>query len=103
MVDAHRTRNIMQQNYFIEHGGIKVNKNGKMKINFERITECAQNMLEDIIRIQLSKNEKMAAAYINKYAVWTKELELVANNLRKADTRLNSYLSAPIAKAILRK
>lgn len=101
--DAHRTRNIMQQNYFIEHGGIKVNKNGKMKINFEKITECAQNMLEDIIRIQLSKNEKMAAAYINKYAVWTKELELVANNLRKADTRLNSYLSAPIAKAILRK
>lgn len=103
MVDAHRTRNIMQQNYFIEHSGIKVNKNGKMKINFEKITECAQNMLEDIIRIQLSKNEKMAAAYINKYAVWTKELELVANNLRKADTRLNSYLSAPIAKAILRK
>lgn len=101
--NAHIARNIMQQNYFIQNGGIKVDNSGKMLIDFEKITKCAREMLIDAIKIQLSKSEKMASDYIKKYAVWTDELESVARNIKKVDVRQNSYLFSPIAKKILKK
>ena len=96
--NAHATRNIMQHNYFIQNLGIEINNDGKIKINVERIIECAKTMLDDAIRIQLSKNSDLAKEYINKYAVWTDKLEALAQKLKNADTRINSYLYSPIAK-----
>lgn len=86
--NAHRARNIMQYNYFIQNGGIKFDNNGKIKIDFAKITQCG---------------EKMAKEYIEKYAVWTKELDILANKLKPIDKRLNSYLYSPIAKEVLKK
>ncbi len=96
--DAHKTRNIMQHNYFIQNQGIAISNNGKMIINFEKIIECAKAMLDNAIRIQLSKNSELAKNYINKYAVWTDKLEALAQNLKNSDTRINSYIYSPIAK-----
>lgn len=100
--NAHVTRNVMQHNYFIQNGGIIFDSEGKMKIDFAKITECARQMLHDAIEIQLSKNEKMAKDYIEKYAVWTDELDMLATKLKSVDTRLNSYLYSPIAKKVLK-
>ena len=93
----------MQYNYFIQNGGIKFDSNGKIKIDFAKITQCGEKMLNDAIKIQLSKSEKMAKEYIEKYAVWTKELDILANKLKPIDKRLNSYLYFPIAKEVLKK
>ena len=98
--NAHIIRNIMQYNYFIQNGGIKIDKSGKIKIDFDKINKCARKMLEDAIRIQLSKNEEKAQNYINKYTIWTDELNLLASNLKKIDKRLNSYLDAPLARKL---
>ncbi len=101
--NAHRARNIMQYNYFIQNGGIKFDSNGKIKIDFAKITQCGEKMLNDAIKIQLSRSEKMAKEYIEKYGVWTKELDMLANKLKPIDKRLNSYLYSPIAKEVLKK
>ncbi len=103
LTDAHKTRNIMQYNYFIQNGGIKFDNNGKIKIDFAKIIQCGEKMLSDAIKIQLSKSEKMAKEYIEKYGVWTEELDMLANKLKPIDKRLNSYLYSPIAKEVLKK
>ena len=98
--NAHITKDVMKHNYFIQNGAIEFDKSGKMKINFEKVTECAREMLKDAIEIQLSKSEKAAKTYINKYASWTNDLDMLANKLKAVDTRLNSYLHSPIAKLL---
>lgn len=96
--NAHITKDVMKHNYFIKNGAIEFDKSGKMKINFEKVTECAREMLKNAIEIQLSKSEKLAKDYIYKYGSWTNDLDMLANKLKSVDMRLNSYLYSPIAK-----
>lgn len=94
--NAHRKRNIMQNNYFIQNGAINVNDEGKIDIDFEKFNELSKKMLERIIRIQIDGNAQKAKEYIDENAVWTETLEKLARKLRKADTTLNSRVVSPL-------
>lgn len=98
---AHRARNILQHNYFIKHGAIEVTKDGKMKIDFDKVVECSREMLENAVRIQLDRNPLKAETYINDNAVWSNELDKLAQNLKAADKRLNSYVTMPLADKLV--
>ena len=99
--DAHRRRNIMQYNYLIENGAIEVNDKGKMKINFEKVVPTAKKMLADAVRIQLDGDSKEAQDYVDRYCVWTKELDLMAKNLNGVDKKLNSQIVTPLADKLV--
>lgn len=99
--DAHKRRNILQHNYFIKHGAVELTKEGKMKIDFDKVIDCAHEMLENAIKIQMSKDPLMAERYLEKNAVWSSELEKLSENLRNVDKRLNSYVTMPLAERLL--
>ena len=94
---AHSKRNIMQHNMFFESGAIKLDNSGRMIINFNRVTERAYKMLCDTIDIQLSGNPEKARKYIEKYAVWTPQLQTLGQKLSAIDTQRNSYVIDPLA------
>ena len=100
--DAHSKRAIMQYNYFIQNGAIGFDKEGKMLIDFGKVTICARQLLYRIITIQMSKNAGMAKEYIDSLAIWTNELKALASKLGTVDKRLNSYLEVPLAKKLLK-
>ena len=100
--NAHLTRNIMQYNYFIQNGGIQFDNDEKIKIDFTKVTECARKMLDDAIKIQLSQDESVAKQYIDKYAVWTNELDGIAKKLKNPNARLNSYIYSPMTTDLLK-
>ena len=95
--NAHKARNILQHNYFIQQGAVKVSKDGKMKIDFDKVIDCAHTMLENAVRLQLDKDFVKAEKYLKDNVVWSKELEKMAKNLSAADKRLNSYVTTPLA------
>ncbi len=99
--NAHRARNILQHNYFIKNGAVDVSKDGKMTINFDKVVDCAHEMLEKAVKIQLDKDAKKAEQYIKENAVWSKELDKMAENLRSVDKKLNSYVTMPLAEELL--
>lgn len=99
--NAHRTRNILQHNYFIKHGAIEVNKDGVMKINYDKVIDCAHEMLENAVRLQLDKDPHKAQKYLKDNAVWSKELDKMAEKLKKVDKKLNSYISMPLGDKLL--
>lgn len=99
--NAHATRNIMQHNYLIKNGAITFDEQNRMKVNFEKVTECAREMLNKIIKIQLSGNPELAKGYIDEHAVFSKELQILANKLNTVSKRLNSYVTQPLAKKLL--
>ncbi len=101
--DAHRTRNIMQHNYFIQNGAIDFDDEGKMVIDFEKSAVCAENMLKNVIKIQLTRSAQTAEEYIKKWAVWTPQLDKLANKMNVADKCWNSFVTFPIAKTLLKR
>ena len=101
--NAHATRNIMQHNYLIQNDAIKFDELGRMKLDFEKITECAKEMLNKSIKLQLRGDASEAKAYIDKYAIYTNEIRGLAEKLSAVSKRLNSYTVQPLAKKILKK
>ena len=100
---AHSKRNIMQHNMLFENGAIKLDNAGRMVIDFNRVTERGYKMLSDAIDIQLSGNPDMARKYIEKYAVWSPQLQVLGKKLSAVDMQRNSYIVEPLADMLRNK
>ena len=98
--NAHRICDLMQFNKFLSNGGIKVSETGVMSVNVQKVLQGAREMLADAIKIQLSQDANIAKEYIEKNTKWSKTLEMLSQNLRAADKRLNSYIISPLLKSI---
>ena len=101
--NAHKLRNIMQHNYFIKEGAIDVDDNGKMKINYEKVTPAAQKMFNKIIRLQLDGSILDVQEYIAENAMWSPQLEKMSKNVRDIDKVLNSYVTSPLADKLMQE
>lgn len=100
---AHSKRNIMQHNMLFENDAIKLDNSGRMVIDFNRVTERGYKMLSDAIGIQLSGDPDMARRYIEKYAVWSPQLQVLGKKLSTADKQRNSYIVEPLADMLRNK
>jgi hypothetical protein len=97
---AHRICDIMQFNKFLANGGIEVSEKGVMTINVQKVLQGAREMLTDAIKIQLGGDANVAKEYIERNTKWSETLELLSQNLRAADRKLNSYIISPLIKTI---
>lgn len=95
--NAHATRNILQYNYFIQNKAINFDDKGCMQIDFDKVTQCAKEMLDNSIKIQLGQSSQMAKEYIDKYAVWTPDLQSLADKLNSINLPLNAVVKTPLA------
>lgn len=93
---AHRVRTIMQANFFINEGAIDVNKDGKIDINLEKIIPTAKKMLEQIIKVQLSGDMKVAEKYVNDNFIWSEKIDTIANKLKEVNKTLNGVVESPL-------
>lgn len=100
---AHRVRSVMQANYFMKNGAIEVDKQGFVHVNIEKMVPTAKKMLNEIIRVQLSKDFSKGEKYVLDNFVWTKEMEKVAKKLKKIDKTLNGIVKTPLADKLLRE
>lgn len=99
---AHRVRSVMQTKYFLDHGAVSVDNEGRIHVDIEKVVPTAAKMLEEIVRIQIDRDFNKAEAYIRKNFVWTDEMERVAKNLRITDTELNGRVEYPLADELLK-
>ncbi len=97
MSQAHRVRTVMQNNYFIKEGAIKISPEGILDVDIEKVVPTARKMLEEIIQIQLSGDLQKAEKYINDNFVWTPEMEKMAENIKSISKTLNGKLESPLS------
>lgn len=93
---AHRVRTVMQNKYFYDNGAYII-QDGKIKVNIEAVPQIAYKMLEEIISVQLSNNFDVAEKYVEKYFVWTEEMNIIADKLQKIDKTLNGRVENKLA------
>ena len=102
LAQAHRTRSVMIVNRMIQEKAITFDDAGKLVFDFDKAEKTAQTMMAEVVRLQLDQNVKAAENYVNKWFVWTDEIDSVAKKLQKMSKMLNGYLVQPLADEMLR-
>jgi hypothetical protein len=101
--EAHRSRSIMQLNYFREKGAIEFEKGGKLKIIPEKMAATAKQMLTEVIQLQLDGDVKKAEAFVKKYAAWNDALQYAADEKMALKPRLYRLVSQPVRDKLLKQ
>ena len=101
MSQAHRVRSVMQNNYFIKEGAIKISKDGILDVKIEKMVPTAKKMLEEIIRVQLSGDFATAEKYVTDNFIWTPAMDKMAENIKSVSKTLNGRVESPLADKLL--
>ena len=66
----HRVADLMEFNYLLESKAIWFDDRKKLHIDFDIISMTMYKLLEETIRVQLSKSVEVASEFINRWATW---------------------------------
>lgn len=94
---AHRVRTVMQGKYFLDAGAIKISEDGFISIDFEKMIPTAKKMLEEIIRVQISRDFALGEKFVLDNFVWTSGMEVVAQKIKEISKTLNGRVEAALA------
>lgn len=97
---AHRVREVMQLNYFIENGAINFKDGGKLSINKEKMNPVARQMLEEVIKIQLDGDANKAKEFVDKYRQWNETLEYASKVQKELKPRTLRILDMSLAQGL---
>ena len=99
---AHKTRALMICNRMFTEKAIVLDSETKMNFDFEKIKKLTKTMLAEVVRLQLDGDVKKAEAYVSKWAVWSDEVEKVAEVIRSYNKTLNGYVEDSLAQEFLK-
>ena len=99
---AHRVRSVMQNYYFIKHGAIEISKDGILFININKMIPTAKKMLAEIVKIQMSGDFKKGENYVLDNFIWTNEMEIISEKLKKISKRLNGTTEQKLADMLFK-
>ncbi len=94
---AHRVRSVMQNYYFIKEGAINISNYGVLTVKIDKMVETARKMLSEIIQVQLSQDFSKGEKYVLDNFIWTKEMEIMGQKLKKVSKRLNGTTEHKLA------
>ncbi len=98
---AHRTRELMQLNYFMKHEAIKFDNSYKLSIDPQKMGIVARQMLEEVILIQLEGNENKAKTFVGEYTAWNDTLEYISLTKKSLSPRPLKILEMSLAQKLL--
>lgn len=94
---AHRVRSVMQTKYLIENEALWVDSEGIIHINYENVIPAARKMLEEIVRVQISRDFAKGEKFVLENFVWTDEMEVIAKKIKEISKTLNGRVEATLA------
>jgi len=98
---AHRVRSVMQIKYFLDNEAISIDDKGFIHISYEKVIPTARKMLEEIIRVQLSKDFSSGEKFVLKNFVWTDGMGKIAQKIKEISKTLNGQVEAKLAEKLL--
>ena len=98
---AHKTRALMICYRMLYEKAIVLDENTKLTFDFGKIKKLTKTMLAEVVRLQIDGNVKEAENYINKWFVWSDEVERIAEVIRSYNKTLNGYVEEKFAEELL--
>lgn len=81
LIQPHRVGDLIHFNWLLEHGAIRFNADNKLEIDFEKLPEAMNKILDETILVQLSKSPAQAKNFIDKYSEWKDIHKYIAKTL----------------------
>ncbi len=94
--EAHRSRSIMQLNYFIEKGAIEFAAGGKLKIVPEKMGQAGRDMTAEVVQLQLDGDVAKAETFVKKYTAWNPALQYAADEKMNLKPKLYRKVHQPL-------
>lgn len=101
LAQAHRTRSVMICNRMLTEKAIEITADTKLKFNFDMVQKTTKKMMEEVIRLQIDSDVKKAEEYVQKWFVWSDDINKVAEKIKLYSKTLNGYLITPLADEFL--
>ena len=99
---AHKTRALMICNRMFEEKAIVLDDETKMIFDFEKIKKLTKTMLAEVVRLQIDGDVQKAEEYVSRWAVWSDNVERVAEVIRSYNKMLNGYVVDSLAQEFLK-
>ena len=99
---AHKTRALMICNRMLTEKAISLDSDTKMSFDFEKIKKLTKTMLAEVVRLQIDGNVQDAEKYVSKWAVWSGDVERIAEVIRSYNKTLNGYVDDSLAQEFLK-
>ena len=100
---AHRVRSVMQAKYLLDNEAINIDNEGFIHIDYEKVLPSVRKMLEEIIRVQISKDFAKGENFVLENFIWTEGMEKIAKKLKEINKTLNGKIEAELAEKLLRE
>lgn len=81
LIQPHRVGDLIHFNWLLEHGAIRFNADNKLEIDFDKLPEAMNKILDETILVQLSKSPEKAKNFIDKYSEWKDIHKYIAKTL----------------------
>ena len=81
-IQPHRIGDLIHFNYLLKHGAIEMTADNKVKINFAKMPEVMNKILEETIEVQLSKSPERAKKFIDDNTEWNQLHDYIAKTLQ---------------------
>ena len=101
ITQPHATREVMQLNYFIENSTIKIEKGGKLSLDYEQMIPVARQMLTEVLQVQLDGDAQKAKNFVDKYRTWNETLQYVSDTKKSLSPKPYKVLVNILADRIL--
>lgn len=101
LAQAHKTRSVMICNRMLNEKAIVLDDENKLHFDFKKIKSLTKTMLAEVVKLQLDCDVKQAEAYVEKWFVWTEEIEKIAKVIRSYNKYLNGYVIDSLAQEFL--
>src|SRR5260370_13309318 len=72
--EAHGQAEMMEFNYYLEHGAVKREASGKYSLDFERMPRQIENLAKELLEMEATADRARAEAWFKKYNVIAPEL-----------------------------
>ena len=98
---AHRVRQLMYTNRFLEEKAIYFDDDFKLNIDYKKVIEISKIILKEVVRLQIDSNPSLAKEYIDKYFYFGDIAKRVADDIKANSKTLNGKLYEPLKDKVL--
>ncbi len=102
LAQAHRVRSVMQNYFMFKHNAYVLNSDNKIHVNIDNVVPAAKMMLDEIIKVQMSKDFTKGENYVLSNFIWTDEMEIISKKLKEVSKTLNGKVVSELAEELLK-
>jgi hypothetical protein len=94
-VEAHGQAEMMEFNYYLEHGAVRRLPSGKYAVDYEKMPAQIENLAKELLEIEATGDRARAEAWFKKYDVVPPELQQSLSKASSVPVDIDPLFSFP--------